>query len=197
MSRWGCMRNLGAYRLSLFLLGLMLLFFFNATVSVAEPDRVIRVGVREVRPFIIIDQKQQRTGYSIDIWNAIADELGVDTVSFKTAQLYDFEEGNPLMPENQQYSRYKQGKDGKFKIKNKLYNHCWKMWHSAVITWDTKVVPCCFDKDAHYQLGQLGNESFKEVWQSNNYNQFRKSLLKGRDKIDICRNCTEGTKVWT
>lgn len=135
--------------------------------------------------------------HQIDELNAMADEIGVDAVSFKTAQLYNFEEGNPLMPENEQYSRYKRGKDGKYKIKNKLYNHCWKMWHSAVITWDTKVVPCCFDKDAQYQLGSLGEESFKQVWQSKSYNQFRKSLLKGRDKIDICRNCTEGTKVWT
>lgn len=128
---------------------------------------------------------------------ALANELGVDAVTFKTAQLYDFEHGHELMPDNQQYSRYKLGKDGTYQIKNKLYNHCWKMWHSAVVTWDTKVVPCCFDKDAKYQLGSLNGIKFAEVWQSQDYQAFRKNLLKGRDQIDICRNCTEGTKVWT
>ena len=28
------------------------------------------------------------------------------------------------------------------------------------------------------------------------YYNFRKTLLKGRDQIDICTNCTEGCKVW-
>jgi radical SAM protein with 4Fe4S-binding SPASM domain len=127
----------------------------------------------------------------------MANDIGVDTIAFKTAQLYDYENGNALMPENEQYSRYKLGTDGKYQIKNKLYNHCWKMWHSAVITWDTKVVPCCFDKDAKYQLGSLNGRSFADIWSSQDYQAFRKNLLKGRDQIDICRNCTEGTKVWT
>jgi radical SAM protein with 4Fe4S-binding SPASM domain len=128
---------------------------------------------------------------------SLANTIGVDVVSFKTAQLYEYEHGNALMPENSKYSRYKLGKNGKYQIKNKLYNHCWKMWHSAVVTWDTRVVPCCFDKDARHQLGTLNGERFSDIWQNNDYRKFRKNLLKGRDQIDICRNCTEGTKVWT
>ena len=38
------------------------------------------------------------------------------------------------------------------------------MWHSCVITWDGKVVPCCFDKDAHHTLGDLTQNSFSEIW---------------------------------
>ena len=135
--------------------------------------------------------------HQVNDLQALADEIGVDAVAFKTAQLYDYENGNPLMPENEKFARYKQGKDGKYQIKNKLYNHCWKMWHSAVVTWDTRVVPCCFDKDAKHQLGSVNGTKFTEIWSGNNYQAFRKNLLKGRDKIDICRNCTEGTKVWT
>ena len=135
--------------------------------------------------------------HQVDELRTLADNIGVDAITFKTAQLYDFEEGNELMPKNEQYSRYKIGGDGKYHIKNKLYNHCWKMWHSAVITWDTKIVPCCFDKDAKYQLGQLNGANFASIWRGKQYQTFRKNLLKGRDQIDICRNCTEGTKVWT
>jgi radical SAM protein with 4Fe4S-binding SPASM domain len=57
-------------------------------------------------------------------------------------------------------------------------------------------VPCCFDKDAKHQLGDLQAKTFKEIWQSEAYNQFRKSILKSRKEIDICSNCSEGTKVW-
>lgn len=124
-------------------------------------------------------------------------EVGVDEVRFKTAQLYDFEQGNPLMPDNEEYARYKKGKDGKYRLKNKLLNHCWRMWQGCVVTWDGKVVPCCFDKDASHQLGDLSNASFTSLWKSAEYNAFRGLVLNSRDKIDICTNCTEGTKVWT
>ena len=86
--------------------------------------------------------------------------------------------------------------DGTYKIKNKLVNSCWKMWHSCVITWDGLVVPCCFDKDAHYQLGSVKKTTFQDLWNGDKYQKFRASLLKGRSQIEICKNCTEGTKVW-
>jgi radical SAM protein with 4Fe4S-binding SPASM domain len=71
------------------------------------------------------------------------------------------------------------------------------MWHSNVVTWDGKVLPCCFDKDAQHQLGNLNLDAFANVWESKNYNEFRKELMRSRKNIDICSNCSEGTKVWT
>ncbi len=126
----------------------------------------------------------------------LAEEIGVDEVKLKTAQIYDYENGNELIPTIDKYSRYAKGADGKYSVKNELLNHCWKLWHSCVITWDGMVVPCCFDKDAEYRLGDLKKESFKELWQGEEYHKFRSMLLQGRDKIDICTNCTEGCKVW-
>ena len=126
----------------------------------------------------------------------LAAELGVDEVGFKTAQIYDYENGSDLIPTIEKYARYKQNSDGSYKIKNKLLDHCWKMWHSCVITWDGLVVPCCFDKDAEYRLGDLKKKTFKEIWQSEAYKDFRKSLTDSRAEIEMCKNCTEGTKVW-
>ena len=126
----------------------------------------------------------------------LANELGVDEVVFKTAQVYDFENGNPLIPTNQKHSRYKQQPNGTFKIKNELLNQCWRMWSSCVVTWDGIVVPCCFDKDAKHQLGDLKKQAFKNLWESNSYQLFRRAILKSRQEIDICKNCSEGTTVW-
>jgi major membrane immunogen (membrane-anchored lipoprotein) len=81
----------------------------------------------------------------------------VDEVALKTAQVHDYEQGSSLIPREERYSRYKLMPDGTYKLKNKLLNHCWKMWHSCVITWDGKIVPCCFDKDASYVMGDLKN----------------------------------------
>ena len=126
----------------------------------------------------------------------LAKALGVDRVALKTAQVYDFKNGSDLIPTMDKYSRYRREADGHYSIKNELLNHCWKMWHSCVITWDGKVVPCCFDKDAHHIMGDLSTQSFEEIWRSEGYRQFRTSLLQSRSEIEMCKNCTEGTKVW-
>jgi radical SAM protein with 4Fe4S-binding SPASM domain len=126
----------------------------------------------------------------------LAKEMGVDNVLLKTAQIYDYKNGSDLMPTIGKYSRYRRLDDGTYSIKNELLDHCWKMWNSCVITWDGKVVPCCFDKDAHYTLGNLSENSFREIWRGEEYERFRRSILKGREEIEICKNCTEGTKVW-
>jgi len=65
------------------------------------------------------------------------------------------------------------------------------MWQGAVVTWDGKVVPCCFDKDAQHVMGDLKSELMGKVWRSETYQQFRNQLLRDRSQIDICRNCTE------
>jgi radical SAM protein with 4Fe4S-binding SPASM domain len=134
--------------------------------------------------------------HQIEEVKQIAKRVGVDEVRFKTAQVYDFENGNPLIPTIGKYSRYKL-MNGKYKIKNNLSDHCWRLWHSSVITWDGLVVPCCFDKDAKHQMGDLKNLSFNSVWQGESYNAFRSAVLRSRSEIDICSNCTEGTKVFS
>ncbi len=126
----------------------------------------------------------------------LAEEIGVDEVKLKTAQVYDYKNGNPLIPTLEEYARYHKQPDGTWDVKHELVNHCWKLWHSCVITWDGLVVPCCFDKDAEHRLGDLKESSFKELWQGEAYQRFRTAILKGRSEIDICTNCTEGCKVW-
>ncbi len=128
---------------------------------------------------------------------ALAKKHGVDEVRFKTAQMYDYVNGNSLIPSIEKYARYQKQNDGTYAIKNNMLNHCWRLWHSTVITWDGLVVPCCFDKDAKHQLGDLKNTSFKQLWKGVEYTNFRASVLRSRSEIDICKNCTEGTQVWT
>jgi radical SAM protein with 4Fe4S-binding SPASM domain len=123
-------------------------------------------------------------------------KIGVDEVKFKSAQVYEYENGNELIPTNEKYSRYRKTAEGKYETKNKLLNHCWKLWQSCVFTWDGKVVPCCFDKDASHTMGDIAQTGFKELWQGESYKAFRSAVLRSRKEIDICQNCTEGTAVW-
>lgn len=135
--------------------------------------------------------------HQIEDVKRLAKEIGVDQIRFKTAQVYDYEnDPHKLIPSIDKYSRYRVGKDGKMKSKSGLGNHCWKLWHANVITWDGLVVPCCFDKDAMHRLGNLKTQSFKEIWNNDNYKQFRSELMASRKNIDICANCSEGLTVW-
>jgi len=148
-------------------------------------------------PFLVFQFLVVRPNeHQVEEVKKLAKEIGVDKVVFKTAQIYDFKNGSDLIPLNDKYSRYRKLSDGTYEIKNSLKNQCWKMWHSSVITWDGQVVPCCFDKDAKHKMGSLKEKTFKEIWNDKAYHKFRASLMKSRKEIDICKNCSEGTKVW-
>ncbi len=155
-------------------------------------------ALKSKTPFIIFQFLVVKPNeHQIEEIKKIGKEIGVDAVWFKTAQVYDFHnDPNQLIPTNDKYSRYKKNKNGSFEFKNDLANHCWRLWHSPVITWDGLVVPCCFDKDALQQLGDLKGKPFKEIWQNEKYQSFRSKILEGRKHIDICANCSEGTRVW-
>jgi radical SAM protein with 4Fe4S-binding SPASM domain len=123
-------------------------------------------------------------------------QLGVDEVRRKTAQVYEFEKGSSFIPADESFSRYTKSENGSYNIKNKLLNHCWKLWHSPVMTWDGNIVPCCFDKDANHPMGNMMEQDFKSIWFGDKYKLFRQQLFSNRKEIDICKNCTEGLKVW-
>jgi radical SAM protein with 4Fe4S-binding SPASM domain len=142
---------------------------------------------RVVLQFLVTGQNEHQIP-SLQKW---AQELGVDELQLKTTQIYDFANGSELIPSDLGYSRYIPAGNGKWKLKKKLENKCWRMWQGAVATWDGNIVPCCFDKDAHHVMGELSRNSLKEIWNSEVYNRFRGQLLADRSQIEICRNCTE------
>ena len=121
-------------------------------------------------------------------------EVGVDKVVLKTMQVSSYESANNFLPENEDYRRYIVS-NGEVKMKGKMQDHCFALWRTSVVTWDGKIVPCCFDKDAKYEMGLLNGKSFEEIWNSDKYYKFRKAVLKNRKGIDMCTNCTEGLKI--
>jgi radical SAM protein with 4Fe4S-binding SPASM domain len=154
--------------------------------------------MNSTKPFVIFQFLVVKPNeHQIDDVKKLAKEVGVDDVWFKTAQVYDFKnDPNQLIPTNEKFSRYK--KQGEtYSFKGKLSNQCWRLWHDPVITWDGLVAPCCFDKDAQHRMGDLKKQSFREIWKNQEYRSFRKKILTGRSQIDICANCSEGTKVWS
>ena len=118
----------------------------------------------------------------------------MDKLVFKTMQISSYENALKFLPSNKKYRRYAL-EDHSFRIKNEIKNHCFALWRTSVITWDGKVVPCCFDKDAEFELGILNGKSFNDIWKSEEYNRFRKGVLDNRSGLSMCTNCTEGLKM--
>ena len=116
------------------------------------------------------------------------------SLKLKSMQLLNQENAELWLPTSDRFRRYRKDKDGSFWLKNPLKNNCLRLWMNPVITWDGKVVPCCFDKDANHIMGDLSNMSFREIWHGEKFREFRRSVLENRGKIEICRNCTSGLK---
>lgn len=132
----------------------------------------------------------------LEAMKKLAKEYGVDKLAIKTAQIYDADNAVEWLPVDGKKARYEQNEQGKLELKFGRLKHCSRLWTNPVVTWDGDMVPCCFDKDADHRFGNVLNDDWQNVWQGEAANAFRKKLKAGRSNIDICRNCSEGTKVW-
>ena len=128
-------------------------------------------------------------------------KLGATHLVFKTAQLYNFEHGHPLMPTDERYSRYKKIADGTYIHKSShlspltLSPHrlialqpCLRLWSGCVITTSGDVLPCCYDKDHRHTLGNITTHSLSEIFHSSKANTLRKHILIGH-LPEMCKNC--------
>ena len=110
-----------------------------------------------------------------------AKESGVDEVEIKTAQLDDPRDGHPLLTQSPKHRRYDRNPlTGEWTLRNELENACWRMWQGAVITWDGRVVPCCFDKDAHHVMGSLKEDRMADIWHNERYRASEHALRRPR-----------------
>jgi len=140
--------------------------------------------------FIVMKQNE----HQIEEVKKYCNEVGVDKLVFKTMQISSYENAAKFLPSNKKFRRYVL-EDNSFRIKNKISNHCFALWRTSVITWDGKVVPCCFDKDAQHEIGIANGRAFGDVWKSEKYFDFRNKILSSRKSVPMCSNCTEGLKV--
>jgi len=132
--------------------------------------------------------------HEIPLLKSFFSKYHIQKLSIKKAFVENFKENEQLLPDNAKLTRYEKTEDGTYRLKRKTMNKCWRSWHSAVITWDGNIVPCCFDKDATYKFGNISTTSFKSIWKNQQISAFRAQILTDRNKIDICNNCVEGVK---
>lgn len=120
----------------------------------------------------------------------IKTKYGINRIRLKTAMINDSSKTN-LIPINKKYSRYYIDKSNKLALLKKSSNSCFRMFSSAVITWDGNVCPCCYDKDCSFNMGNIINNSFLDIWNSKKYSDFRTKVFIDRKSIEICNSCNE------
>lgn len=151
-------------------------------LNAGHPDVVIQFLVTSVNE------------HQVDDIRRLGNELGADDVWVKTAQVGLSENPVSWIPRQECYSRYTY-EDRQLKLKNRFRNRCLRIWTTAVVMWDGNLVPCCFDKDAAYRMGDVAKNGLRTCWKQKGFVDFRARVLKGRSGINMCRNCTEGLKL--
>lgn len=166
---------------------------FKTVIQGIKNLQEAKVRLKSATPFIVVQFIVFKTNeHQLTQLDELKKELKVDKLEVKTAQVYSSDDKNQLIPDNTKLRRYKQNENGEWEIKGKLPNKCKRMWRAAVVTWDGSVVPCCFDKDADYKMGNLLESSFSEIKSNEKYSNFRNQVFTERSQIDICKNCSEG-----
>lgn len=157
----------------------------------AARNRLNKKFPRVYLQFIVMKHNEHEMGAI----KKLGKELGVDKVVFKSPQVLDLDRAGDIMPRNPKFQRYRKV-NGRYKLKGSYTGYCGKIWYGSVLTWDKTVIPCCFDKDAEYPLGKMDGSSFADIWNNERYHQFRRGVVKNRDGLEMCRNCTEGLKIF-
>lgn len=62
-------------------------------------------------------------------------------------------------------------------------------WETMSVTWDGIVVPCCYDYDKKYPLGDLKKETLADVWNGERMLKLRQEFIDNKVDNPLCRRC--------
>ena len=149
---------------------------------------LVKARANKFTPFITAQLLLTRENEDkINDFISLARTLGVDRVVMKKlrANIYNDTEYPWMLPLDERYLRayYLDEK------KSAKYS-CFYPWVSVTVYWDGTVVPCCFDVDGEYVLGNVKNSLLSVLWKGEKYAGFRHSLLNNPAKNHLCRECS-------
>lgn len=68
---------------------------------------------------------------------------------------------------------------------------CKMPWLRMTVKWDGDVVPCCFDYDKRYVLGNVKEQSLAEIWNGEPMRALRQEMIDGDVTNPLCRKCRQ------
>lgn len=66
---------------------------------------------------------------------------------------------------------------------------CTIPWDTMTVTWDGDVVPCCFDYDKKYVLGNISRSALSDIWRGEPIERLRREFISNNVVNPLCRSC--------
>ncbi len=83
---------------------------------------------------------------------------------------------------------FKDTTDFYFRQNTMDYPPCSRLWSTAVISWNGRVLPCIYNANHEYVLGDLNKQRFNDIWNGEMMVALRRSMLNG-SYAKICKPC--------
>ena len=170
---------------------------FKKVISVLKRASELKQRLKTRYPeikiqFIVMRHNEHEMGKMINL----AKKVGANTLFFKTVGVMDVrlkKDIEKYLPQNKSFRRYtlNEAEAGKTKLAGKV---CDYLWSEVTINVDGSVVPCCGDAQGKYVFGNLKKQRIGEIWNNQKIVNFRKQVLKNKNKIDICKFCSGSSK---
>lgn len=127
----------------------------------------------------------------------IAEDLKVDRFIEKTVAVDasdpDFQRlADELLPRDLSASRYERLPDGSCALKGDPPPGCEYVYSTMVVNSNGDVVPCCYDVNSDFIMGNVFRQPLDEVWRGERFAAFRERFVAGRGAVRMCRHCPEG-----
>jgi radical SAM protein with 4Fe4S-binding SPASM domain len=62
-------------------------------------------------------------------------------------------------------------------------------WEKMTVSWDGHVVPCCFDYNKKYSLGDINKQSLQEIWNGEKMHALRREMMSNKVSNPLCAGC--------
>jgi radical SAM protein with 4Fe4S-binding SPASM domain len=153
-----------------------------------------RAALNRRRPKIILGLiLMKQNELEINAFYRLANSIGVDEARIYEPCVLTWEQGKLFLPENRKYWLYDVDafERGILKPKRIPHNRCNWMYFSTVILYNGDVVPCCRDAQGKHTMGNVLKEEMHSIWNNRKYMQFRETVKKEQNKLEICKLCSD------
>ena len=130
--------------------------------------------------------------HEIETFQSHMAKLGVDGTTVIDPCVRNVGQGEKFLPKDQKYWSYDMDafKKGQLKPKFQPKNKCDWIYYSLSIHVNGDVVPCCRDPKGEMVMGNILKQDLDDIWNGQNYINFRKQLHKDQSQIKICQLCS-------
>jgi radical SAM protein with 4Fe4S-binding SPASM domain len=147
--------------------------------------------IENVRNFLIIREKNRANKPKIELHITISNENRLEEKKFVKSMrgLADY----VSITHAHNWAGQQETKSVDLIQKNKKTNlaPCSNLWSELTILWDGRVALCCLDYEGKIILGDIKEESLKNIWNGKRIQAIRQSQLKSQFNQELCKTCSE------